>query len=83
MFFCSECFNDIGLKKEAKNIGIKNSSICSNWGNKKGYKLDTELLDDLCHNFFVLNNTYKFSYGEPLIIFVVFTALLINAGGIS
>ena len=28
--FCSECFNDIGLKKEAKNIGIKNSSICSN-----------------------------------------------------
>lgn len=68
MFFCSECFNDIGLKKEAKNIGIKNSSICSNWGNKKWYKLDTELLDDLCHNFFVLNNTYKFSYGESYYI---------------
>lgn len=51
--FCSEYFNDIGLKKEAKNIG---------------YKLDTELLDDLCHNFFVLNNTYKFSYGESYYI---------------
>ena len=60
---CSECFNDIGLKKEAKNIGIKNNSICPNCGNKKGYKLDTELLDDLCHNFFVLNNTYKSLYG--------------------
>lgn len=60
---CSECFNDAGLKNEAKKIGIKNNSICPNCGNQKGYKLDIELLDNLCHKFFVLNNSYKSTYG--------------------
>ena len=65
---CSECFNDIGLKIEAKKIGIKNNDICPSCGNKKGYKLDNELLDDLCHKFFVLNNYYKSSYGGSFYI---------------
>lgn len=60
---CSECFNDIGLKIEAQKIGIKNNEVCPYCRNKKGYKLNKELLDNLCHNFFVLNNTYKSFYG--------------------
>ena len=62
-FLCSECFKDIGLKTEAKKVSIKDNSVCIHCGKKTGNKLNKKLLDVLCHNFFVINSSYKHTYG--------------------
>ena len=44
---CSNCFRDQGLRLEAANIGLEETSACPNCGAMDGRKLNRELLEHL------------------------------------
>lgn len=67
---CSDCFKDEGLKLDAKYIGIENTQKCKNCNSVEGYKLNYNLIRDLCYRFFTRGTIYKTEYGGfPLIIY--------------
>lgn len=67
---CSECFHDEGLRLNAHQIGIADSTTCSNCGATIGRKLDTDRLAALAHRFFVWGSLLRCDYGAaPLIQF--------------
>ena len=61
---CSHCFHDMGLRKEAEKIGIKNRSACPMCGSLKGMKLDRQKLEDACFNYFHIGSTIKATFGS-------------------
>lgn len=67
---CSECFNDEGLRIDARQIGVLNKKACRNCNRKNGSKLTAKLISNLAHRFFVKGTSWKVEYGEaPLIQF--------------
>ncbi|MDP3077101.1 RES family NAD+ phosphorylase [Bradyrhizobium sp.] len=49
---CSDCFNDVGLRLEAKRIGTQQASACPNCKSTDGYALDSDGLHELQVQFF-------------------------------
>jgi len=67
---CFECFNDQGLRLDARLIGMADSSACPNCGATVGAKLNESRLGKLAHRFFVWGSLFRFDYGAaPLIQF--------------
>ena len=67
---CSNCFRDEGLKLDAFVIGIQDNQKCPNCNSEKGKKLTRDLVQKLCHRFFVRGTIHKVDYGgAPLIQF--------------
>jgi hypothetical protein len=67
---CSECFNDEGLRLDARQIGIEDSSACPRCGKTTGKKLYRDYLGLLAHRFFVWGTLHRFDYGAaPLVQF--------------
>lgn len=60
---CSRCFHDIGLRKEAEKIGIKDNSVCPKCGSQKGMKLTKEQLIKLCEQYFGDGSYIKTEFG--------------------
>jgi hypothetical protein len=48
---CSDCFNDQGLRLDAGQIGIEDSSACPRCGKTTGRKLNRDYLEILAHRF--------------------------------
>lgn len=70
MIYCSNCFEDEGLKLKAFMIGAKNTDSCPNCTSSSGTKLDKALLIKLAHSFFVWGSLYRCDYGfSPVIEF--------------
>lgn len=70
MLLCSECFNDQGLRLDARMIGMVDSSTCPNCGATGAVKLDEERLSALAHRFFVWGSLLRSDYGAaPFIQF--------------
>jgi hypothetical protein len=67
---CSECFLDFGLKIDAFQVGIENSSECLNCKSQNGKKLNKQLIDKLCYRFFVRGSILKANFGgAPTLMF--------------
>lgn len=70
VLLCSECFNDEGLRLDARLIGVADLSLCPNCGASVGAKLDKVRLDRLAYRFFVWGSLLRCDYGAaPLIQF--------------
>lgn len=65
---CSECFNDQGLRLDAAQIGIKDSSCCPNCGSTTGRKLNVDLIAALTHRFFVWGTLHRCEYGAAPVV---------------
>jgi hypothetical protein len=67
---CSECFNDEGLRIDARQIGVLNKKACRNCNKKNGSKLTARLIENLAYRYFVKGTSWKVDYGAaPLIEF--------------
>lgn len=60
---CSRCFHDIGLRKEAEKIGIKDNSVCPECGSQKGMKLTKKQLIKLSEQYFGEGSYIKTEFG--------------------
>lgn len=60
---CSQCFADRGLKLDAAQIGIEDSTACPNCGSTAGRKLPLAGLQHLAYRFFVWGSLLKQKYG--------------------
>lgn len=60
---CSDCFQDYGLKLQAKKIGIINNECCTNCRSLLGSKLSGKLLQELAYSFFVQGTILKPKFG--------------------
>jgi hypothetical protein len=49
---CSECFKDVGLRREAKGIGAEHANVCPNCKSNDGYALNRDQLHELQTQFF-------------------------------
>ena len=69
---CSECFCDQGLRFDAQQLGISDSSsvTCPNCKSTTGSKLTSEILSKLAYRFFVWGSWCRADFGgAPLIQF--------------
>lgn len=67
---CSECFLDEGLRLDAQQTGVADSTACLNCGATNGQKLDANHLATLAYRFFVWGSLLRCDYGAaPLIQF--------------
>jgi hypothetical protein len=65
---CSSCFNDEGLRLDAFEIGVEDSSPCKTCLKTTGKKLTKQIVRELCYRFFVKGTIEKFEYGGfPLV----------------
>ena len=65
---CSDCFQDQGLRLDAQQIGVVDSTPCPNCGSTNGSKLDADLIGALAHRFFVWGTLQRCDYGAaPLV----------------
>ncbi len=70
VMLCSNCFQDEGLRIDARTIGIDSEVVCPNCNSHDGRKLTKDLVHELCYRFFVRGTIQKFEYGGcPLIQF--------------
>jgi len=60
---CSECFQDEGLRLEARRVGIPTATVCPHCAADGGHKLTRPLLELLAHRFFVWGTLNRFEYG--------------------
>lgn len=65
---CSECFNDVGLKLDAKNIGTSNEDECPTCLKDGGRKLSSAQLEHLAHRFFVWGSLHRCDYGAAPVV---------------
>jgi hypothetical protein len=65
---CSECFNDVGLKLDAKKIGTSNKDECPICHKDIGQKLSSLQLEHLAHRFFVWGSLHKYEYGAAPVV---------------
>lgn len=65
---CSNCFNDEGLRLDARSIGVQTGKACPNCGSVNGSQLTKNAIRKLCYQFFVRGTIKRFEYGGcPLI----------------
>jgi hypothetical protein len=65
---CSNCFQDQGLRLDAKRLGVADSSVCTNCGSTTGSKLSADLIVSLAHRFFVWGTLQRFDYGAAPVV---------------
>ncbi len=65
---CSNCFQDQGLKLDAQQFGLVESSTCPNCGSETGQKLSSDLIGHLAHRYFVRGSLHRCDYGAAPII---------------
>lgn len=70
MIVCSNCFHDIGLKKEAEKIGKNDNTTCPFCKSTTGKKLNEDDIEELCHLFFVKGSFYKTEYGGASVLMI-------------
>jgi RES domain len=61
--FCSDCFNDFGLRKTAQKIGSNYPSKCHNCGSRTGLKISKAKSEDLVVSFFWNGSLFRTEYG--------------------
>jgi len=67
---CSECFTDVGLRLDARRIGMDVSGPCPNCGVLNSKKLPLADIKALAHRYFVWGSLWRARYGAaPLIQF--------------
>lgn len=70
ILLCSECFQNEGLKLDARQIAVTDKTACPNCSNLNGAKLDCEDIIYLPSRFFVRGSLEWMDYGAaPLIQF--------------
>lgn len=60
---CSACFADHGLRLDAEQIGLEETSACPNCGTTDSRKLTNDALIALAHRFFVWGSLHSCEYG--------------------
>ena len=60
---CSACFADHGLRLDAEQIGLEETSVCPNCGTTDSRKLTKDALIVLAHRFFVWGSLHRCEYG--------------------
>jgi hypothetical protein len=65
---CSECFEDQGLRLDARRLGDEENIDCPNCGKPNGQKLSENSLESLAYRFFVWGSLHKCDFGGAPII---------------
>lgn len=65
---CSECFQDQGLRLDARRLGDEKNIDCPNCGKLNGQKLSENSLESLAYRFFVWGSLHKCDFGGAPII---------------
>lgn len=68
MVVCSNCFHDIGLKKEAEKIGKNDNTTCPFCKSTTGKKLNKDDVEELCDTFFVRGSFHKTMFGGASVL---------------
>ncbi len=65
---CSECFQDFGLKHEARLLGHNDNSVCPMCGHIDGKKMSYEDIRTLCERYFIYGTYEKTMFGGASIL---------------
>lgn len=68
ILLCSDCFKDEGLRLDSFKIGIETNGCCPKCKSESGKKLDSELIANLSHRFFVRGTLHRTTYGAAPVI---------------
>lgn len=70
LILCSECFQNHGLKLDARYLGVNNPNPCPNCGSTSGRKLSRWILGGLTKRFFHWGTMVRCEYGAaPVVVF--------------
>ncbi len=65
---CSECFDDEGLRMDARSMGLHDSSTCPRCEACDGKKLNRDGIEKLARSFFVWGSYHKTTFGGAPIL---------------
>ena len=65
---CSDCFEDQGLRLDARRIGQPSDNRCPKCHSSTGRKLSADTLGQLAHRFFVWGSIHRCDYGAAPVI---------------